>query len=101
MQKTTLIQASIIAPTGAVAISLGAQLAHHNVGTTALVAVLTCVTATGLNLARQISEGFRTTLYTCPANDCPVSIRAAGTSKTELERLHALATDHSKHGTDR
>ena len=58
--------------------------------------ILACLA--GMYLIRRIGEGHRTTVFTCPVKDCPVSIQAAGSSDAELDRLQALAVDHSKHG---
>lgn len=99
MKKATLVESAIVVLSGALAYGLGAQLADHGVSLTTIVATVAATLTSGLGLAEQISKSMRTTLYTCPAKGCTVSIRAAGTTEEELNRLQALATDHSNHGT--
>ncbi|MFI0822215.1 hypothetical protein ACH4TX_41735 [Streptomyces sp. NPDC021098] len=98
MKKSTLAEAATVITSGAVASGIGHQLADHHVPTPALVTAVMAILASGLYLAHQISQGLRTTYYTCPAKGCDVSIRARDTSQAELNRLRTLATDHSKHG---
>lgn len=98
MKKATLVESAIVILSGALAYGLGDQLSDHGVSLTTIVATVVATLTSGLALAEQISKSMRTTLYTCPAKGCAVSIRASGTSRDELDRLHALATDHSKHG---
>jgi hypothetical protein len=99
--KATLTEASIGLASGIVAASLGSELAAHHVSPAAIVTALLAVVSTGLYVAQQMGQGFRSTLYTCPAKGCTVSIRARGASPEELAGLCALATDHSKHGGPR
>jgi hypothetical protein len=99
--KATLTEASIALASGIVAASLGSELAAHYVSPVAIVTTLLAVISTGLYVAQQIGQGLRSTLYTCPSKGCTVSIRAKGASPEELDRLRALATDHSKHGGPR
>lgn len=101
MQKATITEATILIVSGAIAAGLAKQLADHNLSTATIVAVAAFTLTTGLHLAAQTGQGMRTTLYTCPAKGCTVSIRARGASRDELSRLQALATDHSKHGSTR
>ncbi|MFE2486016.1 hypothetical protein ACFXGR_22500 [Streptomyces mirabilis] len=101
MQKATLAEASIALSSGIVAASLGSELASHHVSPAAIVTTLLAVVSTGLYVAQQLGQGFRSTLYTCPVKSCTASIRAKGASPAELDRLRALATDHSKHGGPR
>ena len=98
MKKTTLVESAIVILSGALAYGLGHQLSDHGVSVATIVAAVAFTLSSGLALAEQISRSMRTTLYTCPAKGCPVSIRASGTSRDELDRLQAHATDHSKHG---
>ncbi|MFJ1993101.1 hypothetical protein [Streptomyces asiaticus] len=97
MKKTTIAQAVIAAVTLVIAARLGYELADHNVSISAIVATIAFTLTGGLAFASDITKGVRTTLYTCPAKGCTVFIRAAGTTENELNRLRALATDHSKH----
>ncbi|MET7975772.1 hypothetical protein ABZW44_22555 [Streptomyces mirabilis] len=101
MQKATLTEASIAIASGIVAASLGSELAGHHVSPAAIVTTLLAVISTGLYVAQQIGQGFRTSLCTCPVKGCPTSIRAKGTSPEELDRLRVFAADHSKHGGPR
>ena len=101
MQKATLAEAAILVFSGGIAASLGIQLADHSVSIAAISATITFTLTTGLYIAAQIGQGLRTTLYTCPAKGCTVSIRARGTDQAELARLRTLATDHGKHGSTR
>jgi hypothetical protein len=101
MKKATLIQTAILIPSGAVATALGAQLASHNVSTAAITSTVLAVLSTGLFLASRLAYVGRTVFYTCPAKGCEVAISARDTRPAELDRLRALATDHSKHGATR
>ncbi|WP_448333462.1 hypothetical protein [Streptomyces sp. DSM 41534] len=98
MKKTTISQAVITATTIVIAARLGYELADHNVSISAIVATIAFTLTGGLAFASDIAKSVRTTLYTCPAKGCTVSIRAGGTTEDELNRLRTLATDHSKHG---
>lgn len=100
-RKAVLAEVIILAVSAALAADLAVQLADHGVGVAAIVAVVCFTLTAGLAMATQVGQGLRTTLYTCPAKDCTVSIRARGANPDELTRLHALATDHSKHGSTR
>jgi hypothetical protein len=99
--KATLTEASIALASGFVAASLGSELAAHHVSPVAIVTTLLAVISTGLYVAQQIGQGFRTALYTCPVKGCSASVRAKGTSPAELDLLRTFATDHSKHGGPR
>ncbi|MDX3232866.1 hypothetical protein [Streptomyces sp. ME19-01-6] len=99
MRKSTIVESGIVIASGAIAAHLGYQLADHNVPTAAIVATIAFTLTGGLAFASDIAKSVRTTLYTCPAKGCTVSIRAAGTTEDELNRLRVLATDHSKHGS--
>lgn len=101
MQKATIAEGVTLLISGALAAGLGAQLADHNVGIAAIAATVVFTLTTGLHFAHQIGQGLRTTIYSCPAKGCTVSIRARGTSPAEADRLRALATDHAKHGSTR
>ncbi|CAL9667393.1 hypothetical protein SUDANB145_07231 (plasmid) [Streptomyces sp. enrichment culture] len=101
MQKATLVEVGTFIAFGAVAASLAAQLHARDVSVAAIVAVIAFTVTTGASLAQSIGQAMRTTLYTCPAKGCTVSIRAQGTSPDELDRLRALATDHTQHGSTR
>lgn len=101
MNKATLTETAIVITFGAAAASLATQMNARDVSTLAIVAVIAFTLTTGLSLASQVGQSLRTTLYTCPAKGCTVSIRARGTSTTESARLRDLATDHTKHGSNR
>lgn len=101
MKKTTLVESAVVVLSGALAYGIGDQLSDHGVSLTTIVAAVVATLTSGLALAEQISKSMRTTLYTCPAKGCTVSIRASGTSQTELNRLRELATNHTKHGGTR
>lgn len=98
MKKANLIQTAILIPSGAVATALGAQLAGHNVSTAAITSTVLAVLSTGLFLASRLAYVGRTAFYTCPTKGCEVAITARDTRPAELNRLRALATDHTKHG---
>ncbi|MFK8850476.1 hypothetical protein [Streptomyces sp. Ac-502] len=99
--KSMVAEILILAVSGGVGASLALQLAEHGVGIAAIVCAVCAVVAAGVALAAQVGQGLRTTVYTCPAKGCRVSIRAVGTSPEELQRLRDLATDHGKHGGTR
>jgi hypothetical protein len=101
MNKATLTEAVILIASGALAGGLAKTLNDHNVGTAPIVAVIVFTLATGQYFAAQIVQGMRTSYFACPTKGCTVSIRARGTNTHELTRLQALATDHSKHGSNR
>jgi hypothetical protein len=101
MQKATLTEIAIIVTSGIVAGSLANELADHGVAVMAIVTTVLATLTTGLYLARQIGDGLRTSLFTCPTKGCTTSIRASGTNQTELARIQAFATDHTKHGSNR
>lgn len=101
MQKATLIEAGILVTFGAAAASLATQMNAHDVSTLAIVAVIAFTVTAGASLAQAVGQGLRTSYFACPTKGCTVSIRARGTDTDELNRLQALATDHSKHGATR
>ena len=101
MNKATLTEAAILIASGATAGGLANQLADHHVSVAAIIAVIAFTMTTGLTLAHQVGQSLRTSFYACPAKGCTVTIRARGTSPTELANLRTLATDHTKHGSAR
>lgn len=98
MKKPSLLAAFTGVTTLGLAAGLAHQLADHHVSIAAITSTVLSLFAVGLMLAIRINEASRTVLYTCPVKGCDASIRAKDTSPAELERLRALATDHSTHG---
>ncbi|MFD8899940.1 hypothetical protein [Streptomyces ardesiacus] len=101
MKKATLVEAGILVTFGGAATSLATQMNAHDVPTLAIIAVIAFTITTGASLAQTVGQGLRTTFFACPTKGCTVSIRAKNTSPADLDRLHTLATDHSKHGATR
>ncbi|NUH42891.1 hypothetical protein HUF15_40445 [Streptomyces samsunensis] len=95
MRKVTTVQAGAVFVAGCVAGDIGYRLSGHQVGAAYITAIVVGSLSVGLVFA---SPADRTITFTCPVKGCTVSIRARDTSAEELERLRALATDHSKHG---
>lgn len=98
MNKATITEATILIASAALAAALATRIASHGVSTAAIVAVIAFTVTAGGSLAQSIGQAMRTTFYTCPTKGCAVSIRARDTSRDELTRLQAYATDHTKHG---
>jgi hypothetical protein len=97
-RKATAIEASVLVVSGVLAAALGDRLADHGVSIAVIVSVTLFILTTGQYFANSLTQALRTTLYTCPTKGCPVYIRARDTAPAQLDKLRALATDHSKHG---
>lgn len=94
MRKLTVAQAAAVFAIGCAVGNIGYRLSGHQVGVAYIAAIVVGTLSVGLAFAARPA---RTVVFTCPEG-CGVVIDATGSSGVELDRLRALAVDHSKHG---
>lgn len=97
MSRRTVRQSVILVVAVGIATSFAYQLHQHHVGVSLTVAVFFSTVLNGFVLATWPARPERT--FTCPEPGCGLIFTTVGGSAAENTRLHALAVDHSQHGT--